>query len=157
MPIRGRSRRHRSLRCCCSAIQCTSRSLIDVSSTVCMPIGVSKVTESLPPGISHMTGLQSTHERARVSTLFAYVRSASSSASFTAGSSHNTRTNVPDNRTKNPRFSAELLGDNDRIFSSQQPHLDSAVDFLRKLGHCHSEIRLVYDALQILYLVHLFL
>jgi hypothetical protein len=88
---------------------------------------------------------------------FAYLRIASSSASFTAGSSHNYRTNVPDNRTKNPRFGAELLGDIDRIFSSQEPHLDSAVDFLRKLGHCHSEIRLVSDTLRTPRLVQLFL
>jgi len=41
--------------------------------------------------------------------------------SATAGSSRGSRTNVPDNCTKNLRFCAELLGDNDRIFTLQRP------------------------------------
>src|SRR6266700_3269811 len=59
MPMRGRSRGQRSSRCCCSAIQCASRSLTDASATACMPIGVRKAISSLLPGSSHRTGLQS--------------------------------------------------------------------------------------------------
>src|SRR5258708_39945330 len=51
-----------------------------------------------------------------------------SSVEITAGgtasvrrSSHNPRTNVPENCAKNPCFFAELLRDIDRVFPAEQP------------------------------------
>jgi hypothetical protein len=46
--------------------------------------------------------------------------------------------------------STEFSRHNSRMWSH-------GVVFLRKLGHCHSEIRLVSDTLQIRYLAQLFL
>jgi hypothetical protein len=37
------------------------------------------------------------------------------------GPSRNPRTNVPEDRAKNPCFFAELLRDIDRVFSAEQP------------------------------------
>ena len=62
--MRGRSRRQRSSRCCCSAIQCASRSLTGASTAVCMPVCLRKtIRASLLPGTSKNKRLQSTHER----------------------------------------------------------------------------------------------
>src|SRR6516165_3699846 len=49
MPICGRLHRHRPLRCRCSAIQCSSRSLMGASSTDCMSMGVRKSNRVTSP------------------------------------------------------------------------------------------------------------
>ena len=88
-------------------------------------------------------------------TLYSY--NSNGETSITIGRSHDARTNVPDIGDKNLRFRAEFPRDNDPIFASQEPHLEtSAVDVFRELGRCLSEIRLVHVTLGILYLVQLF-
>src|SRR5713226_854628 len=129
MPMRGRSRRQRPSCCCCSTIQCASRSLTGASTTVCMQVCLSKtIRASLLPGTSKNKGLQSTHERYPLYSLHSHYSNCETSV--TVGSSYSTRTNVLDNYAKNLRFCAELLRDIDRIFSSQQPHRDVARDVL---------------------------